>query len=202
MALLWLTPQPAAADWYFTPFIGYDLRGSTTIVDLEYGGRNRSKVTVGGSAALLVGIFGLEVDYAFTPGFFQNPECDRQPPGESCANAVGALVTQNKVQTLVGNVIIAAPLSFTQESLRPYVVAGVGLMDVSVDDIVSFAQVEGNLTAFNIGGGAIGMLGPRAGLRFDVRRFTNLDRDEPMGESFGSARFHFWRATVGVTLRY
>jgi len=50
--------------------------------------------------------------------------------------------------------------------------------------------------------GAIGMLGDRAGLRFDVRHFSNLDRGERSGLSLSSPRLKFWRATVGVTLRY
>lgn len=200
-ALLCIAPRPAHADWYFTPFIGYDLHGSTTFVDPEYGGRDRSKVTIGGSAALLVGVLGLEADYGYTPGFFENPACDRTRSGESCP--LGPLITHSHVQTLTANVMLAAPLAWTHESLRPYIVGGVGVMDVVADDISSFFPVNSNLTAFDLGGGAIGMLGTRTGLRFDIRRFTNLDRDTPSGGSIGGpARLHFWRATVGVTLRY
>jgi hypothetical protein len=200
VAILSTLPPTAAADWYFTPFIGPDFKASTTIVDLEYGSRNRTKVTFGGSAALLLGVFGVEVDYAYVPRFFKNPECQGFATGSTCAAGL-PLITDNHVQTLTGNVIVAAPLSLTQESLRPYVVAGLGWMDVLVDDLGGITPVDKNLTAFNIGGGAIGMLGARTGLRFDVRRFTNVDRETASGLSFGSARLHFWRATVGVTIR-
>jgi hypothetical protein len=190
--LLSCAPAPAAADWYFTPFIGYDFGASTTLVDLEYNGDSRTKVTFGGSAALLVGIFGVEADYAYVPGFFENPE-----------PLNGALLLDSHVQTLTGNFILAAPLSLTRESLRPYVVVGVGWMDAVAQDIRDELPVDSNLTAFNVGGGAIGMLGTRTGLRFDLRRFTNLDRDTPTGNTLGgSARLSFWRATVGLTFRY
>jgi hypothetical protein len=201
VALLTALPATAGADWYFTPFIGPDFKASTTIVDLEYGSRDRTKVTFGGSAALILGIFGAEVDYAYVPRFFRNPECQQLATNTTCSS-VGPLITDNHVQTLTGNVIVAAPLSLTQESLRPYAVAGIGWMDVAVDDLRAVSPVDKNLTAFNVGVGAIGMLGNRAGLRFDLRYFTNLDRETAEGISFGSARLHFWRATVGVTLRY
>jgi hypothetical protein len=195
-------PGTAGADWYFTPFIGPDFKAITTIVDLEYSGRDRTKVTFGGSAVLLRGILGFELDYAYVPRFFRNPACRERPVNVKNCVAEGPVVTDNHVQTLTGNVIVAAPLSLTQESLRPYVVAGVGWMDVLVNDQVQFTPVDKNLTAFNVGVGAIGMLGNRLGLRFDLRRFTNLDREIASGTSFGTARLHFWRATVGVTLHY
>jgi hypothetical protein len=190
--LLGVAPAPAAADWYFTPFIGYDFNGSTTLVDLEYNGASRRKTTFGGSATLLHGVLGLEVDYAYVPRFFQNPE-----------PLNGVLLSGSHVQTLTGNFLVAAPLSLTRESLRPYLVVGAGWMDAVAEDLQNAFPLDSNLTAFSVGGGAIGMLGQRTGLRFDLRRFTNLDRDPPTGNSLGgSARLGFWRATVGLTFRY
>jgi hypothetical protein len=190
--LLTCVPAPAAADWYFTPFIGYDVGATTTLADFDYRGADRSKVTFGGSAMLMFGIFGLEADYALIPQFFQNPT----PP------SVGPAVLSSHVQTLTGNFVVAAPLGLTRESLRPYLVAGAGWMDAAARDIEGVFPVDSNLTALNFGGGAIGMFGNRTGLRFDVRRFINIDRDEPSGISIGSARLSFWRLSVGVTLRY
>jgi hypothetical protein len=199
--LLCGTASPAAADWYFTPFFGWDFKSNTTLVDWEYGRRSRTKVTFGGSAALVVGVVGVEVEYALVPGFFENPACDGRVESADCSTGL-AVITDDYVQTLTGNVIVAAPLALTRESLRPYVVAGVGWMDVVAHSIEDFLPVDSNLVAFNVGAGAIGMLGNRTGLRFDLRRFTNLDRDTASGTSFGRARLSFWRATVGVTLRY
>lgn len=195
-------PRPAGAEWYFTPFVGPAFRGTTTFLDPEYGGRQRTKVTFGGSATVLKGVVGAEADYAFLLGFFQNPACDRTPSGGSCPS-LGPLVTQSRLQTLTGNVLVAAPLSLTHESLRPYLVSGIGLMDVAIDDIRGVLPINTTLTAFNIGGGAIGMLGTRTGLRFDLRRFSSLNRDVPSGTSIGGpARLQFWRATIGLTVRY
>ena len=122
--LLACTPARVAADWYFTPFFGWDLAGNTTLADFQYPGANRTKVTFGGSAALLIGIIGVEADYAFIPRFFQNPD-----PMRSRTRPPPPPVLGSHVQTLTGNVMLAAPLAWTQESLRPYVVGGLGWME-------------------------------------------------------------------------
>lgn len=199
-SLLACTPTPAAAEWYFTPFFGWDVAANTTLIDLEYLGANRTKVTVGGSAAVFFGIIGVEADYAFAPRFFQNPDPPRDPLNPN--PPVGPLVASSHLQTLTGNVILAAPLSWTQESLRPYLVGGAGWMDAASVDVIGDVPVNCNMTAFNIGGGAIGMLSNRAGLRFDLRRFRGIGRTVPSCPGISSPRLNLWRATVGFVLRY
>ena len=198
--LLACTPAPAAADWYFTPFFGWDLAGSTTLTDLEYLGENRTKVTFGGSGAFIRGIFGVEVDYAYVPRFFQRPNRPADPLNPNPPE--GPTVASSHVQTLTGSFILAAPLAWTRESLRPYLLAGIGWMDAVSTDVRELSPVDCNLTAVSLGGGAIGMLGNRTGLRFDLRRFSNIDGVEPSCASFGTPRLTFWRTTVGVTMRY
>jgi hypothetical protein len=51
-------------------------------------------------------------------------------------------------------------------------------------------------------GGAIGFLDPNVGVRFDLRRFSSLASGESLGPQIGGSRLSFWRASVGVTLRY
>ena len=182
-------PGPAVADWYFTPFIGYDLNATTTFVDLQYFGGTRNKVTFGGSATLTRGVVGVEMDYAWVPGFFQRPSQE-------------VLVTGSHVQTLTGNVLVLAPLSVTQESLRPYLTAGAGWMGAQIEFLRAPAlRIDQSLVTFNAGVGAFGMFSERTGLRFDLRYFTNLDRDIP-GSAIGSARVKFWRGSVGFVLHY
>ena len=203
-AILCVLPWIAEADWYVIPFYGWDFNTATTLVDLEYRGGNRTKPTLGGSVVLIGDVLGIEGEYAFVPRFFSNPRCGSQPPRPDLCPAVDPVVTDSHVQTLTGGVIVATPVSVTRESLRPYLAAGIGWMDASIDyavvqDLLSFNR---NLVAFNVGGGAIGMFSDRTGLRFDLRRFTNIDRDEPRGTELESARLTFWRATVGFVLRY
>ncbi|HEY6359956.1 MAG TPA: hypothetical protein VIX63_02565 [Vicinamibacterales bacterium] len=197
MSLLACTPAGAAADWYFTPFFGWDFGANTTLADLQYIGASRTKVTFGGSAALTIGIVGVEADYAFIPQFFLNPDPEPSP-------IPPPPVLGSHVQTITGNVILLAPLTWTRESLRPYLVGGLGWMDASVTYAAAEEAIPVNcsLTALNVGGGAIGMLGDRAGLRFDFRRFRGISPTSSSCLSVSSPRVNFWRASVGVTLRY
>ncbi len=53
------------------------------------------------------------------------------------------------------------------------------------------------------GGGAVGFLTDRAGLRFDLRYFSNLKpSDSPKAIALGPTQFSYWNASVGVVLRY
>jgi opacity protein-like surface antigen len=201
--MLYALPSVAEADWYFMPFYGWDFNGTTTLVDLEYVSRSRIKPTFGGTVVLIGNILGVEADYAFVPRFFKNPECGRQPPQPDLCPSLGPVVIDSHVQTFTGGLIVATPVAVTRESLRPYVAAGIGWMDASAEYVaVSELLINRSLVAFNVGGGAIGMFGDRTGVRFDLRRFTNIDRDEPRGTEVESARLTFWRATVSFVLRY
>lgn len=188
-ALTWLAPSPARADWIVTPFIGLKFAGATNFVDLEKGAGG-TKLTLGGSVGVLGdGVLGVEVDLGYTPGFFEGAD----PTG---------LVVGSQVTTFVGNVILALPRSMTRDSLRPYAVGGLGLMHASIEDVLQVLRVNSNLLGLVVGGGAIGPLTNRTSLRFEVRYFRNLSKDEGPLVGFGATKLTFWRATAGVTLRY
>jgi hypothetical protein len=186
--LVWTCPSTAAADWLLTPFIGSSFAPETTLLIFEEGaGRT---LTLGGSAALLTdGIFGLEADFGHTPGFFEGDD----PLG---------LVLSSRVTTLTGNVIVAVPLSITRESLRPYVVFGAGLLQARSKHAGGLFPVDQNLLGVDIGAGAIGMVTPRTGLRFDVRYIKAASgADGPFARP-GLSRLSFWRGTAGFVIRY
>lgn len=186
--ILWLSPSSAAADWLLTPFIGSSFAPETTFLIFEDGaGRT---LTLGGSLVLLGdGILGLEADIGHTPGFFEGND----PLG---------LVLTSRVTTLTGSVILAVPLSVTRESLRPYLVIGTGLMQARSKHAAGLFPVDRNLLGVTIGAGAIGMVSPRTGLRFDVRYLKAASgADGPFARA-GLSRLSFWRGTAGVVLRY
>jgi hypothetical protein len=59
----------------------------------------------------------------------------------------------------------------------------------------------GNWVGLQLGAGAIGFINDRTGIRFDLRNSRSLSRDTTLlGER--KSKLSFWRATVGVTLRY
>lgn len=181
--------SPAQADWLIIPHLGAVFGGDTTIVDLDQGAGSK-KFTFGGSFAWLSdGIVGVEADVGHTPHFFERSSRD-------------ALVLDSTVTTVTGSILVAVPLSVTRESLRPYLVGGVGLMHASSNDAAGIFSFDSNLSAMNLGGGVIGFLTPFTGLRFDVRQFRNLAPDRSATTTSGSTRLSFWRASAGVVIRY
>ncbi|MBI4477087.1 MAG: hypothetical protein HY654_07925 [Acidobacteria bacterium] len=184
--MLW--PADAGADWHFTPFVGITFGTKTTVVDLERASE-ATKVIYGGSVSLLgARALGLEIDFGYAPGFFQRDD--------------GAqLVIRSYLLTLTGNVIIAAPRRWTRESLRPYVVGGIGLMHPRSDDVLDVLEVNSRLLGLGIGGGVIGFFTDRTGIRLEVRRFQNLTEGADGGVAFGATRLSYWRASAGVVLR-
>ena len=189
LAALAPAAEARAADWMFTPFIGTSFGTETSFLILETGAASSAQLIFGGSAALLSrGVFGVEADYAYAPRFFERD------------NRAGN-ITGSNVNTLSGSVIFALPLSVTRESLRPYAIAGLGLMHAAVQDAVNFSDVRENMLGYNVGGGAIGMISPRTGLRFEIRHFRSVENAPNVLTGEDSARLSFWRATVGVVIR-
>ena len=188
LLLLSIPPAEARADWLITSFLGYSFAGETTLLIFEKGtGR---KLTLGASVALLGdGILGLEVDIAHKPRFFEGND----PLG---------LVLTSRVTTLSGNVIVAAPLAVTRESLRPYFVGGLGLLQARSKHAAGLFPVEQDLLGLSIGAGAIGFLTERTGLRFDLRHIKAISGNDGPFARPGISRLSFWRATTGVTIRY
>jgi hypothetical protein len=187
-ALMLLPASNAAADWLFTPFLGGTFAPQIPIVNLEQSA-GTTKVVVGGSTALLSdGIFGIEGDFGYSPRFFER--------SSQFLNA------GSNVMTFLGNVVVALPLSVTRESLRPYAVGGIGLIHAAAAAlVVQELDIDRNLLGYDLGGGAIGMFDPNVGVRFDLRRFQTVHELE---NQLTQQRSHlsFWRATVGVTIRY
>jgi hypothetical protein len=187
LALL-LAPNAALAqtDFLIVPFAGAKFHGSTTIFGGETVGE--SKLTFGLSTMVLSEKFlGVEGDIEQTPQFF--------------GHGVRQTVSSSTVTTLTGNVVIAVPKVITRESLRPYLVSGLGLMHARVTTTAGLLDSTANLLGLDIGGGAIGFVSPRAGARFELRHFKNLTSDS-RAVTIGGTRLSFWRLTAGLVLRY
>ena len=178
----------ARADWLLTPFIGTTFGAETTLLDLG-GGADVKHWTFGVSGALLTDqVFGIEADFAWVPGFFEGE--DEQD-----------LVRESRVTTLFGNVIVAVPLTVSRESLRPYVIGGLGLIHISPNDLVTLEE-GGNSLGLQLGGGALGLISDRTGVRFDLRQIRTLGHVRNELTGVPGTRLSFWRASIGVIFRY
>jgi opacity protein-like surface antigen len=187
LALVLMYPPAASADWFITPFIGLKFAGDTNLVDLESGASN-TKLTLGAIASWMnAGVLGFEAEVGYSPRFFERSS--------------GALVARSHVITMMGNVVLSVPQEITGDSLRPFVSGGAGWMRIGIDDVVGLLPVKSNLFGINVGGGATGRLTDVSSLRFELRYFKSITNDEEEAVREGTS-LSFWRAGVGLTLRY
>jgi hypothetical protein len=179
-------PRPVSAEWQLAPFVGWTFKGSTTLPDLA-GGQDQVHWTFGGAATLIAdGPLGVEGLFLYTPGFF--------------GSGLG-LVNESRTLALMGNVVLATPRAWNEYGLRPFVSGGLGLLHASLEDAQDLFPVRENLLGINVGGGAVGFLTDRTGLRFDLRYFRHLKPGEE-GDAFGDVRLSYWTGTIGVVFRY
>lgn len=186
-------PRSAAAgDWHFTPTVGSTFFGNTSLLDLEQS-TGRVHRNFGGSVAFLgSGILGAEGLFVWTPGFYAGD--DKLYSGDK------KLVKNSRSLALMGNAVLTTPRRWTEYSLRPYVSGGLGVLNASRTEVKSVFPDTLNMAAFNVGGGAVGFLSKRTGLRFDLRYYSNLHQSEH-DISFGPAHLRYMTATVGVVIR-
>lgn len=186
-------PAPAGADWLLTGSLGRTFGGRTTHFDPE-GGAAASQVIYTASATWLSdGVLGIEADLGYSPRFFERD------------NRAG-LVTGSNVTTVTGSLVLAVPLRVTRESLRPYLVGGAGLIHSGSADVLNLApeldRQDRDVLGLALGGGAIGLITPDAGIRFELRHVRSVFRGQNPLTGEPGTQLRFWRATVGVTLRF
>jgi hypothetical protein len=185
-------PGTARADWLLSPFIGLTFKGDTTLLDHE---QATSKVhwSLGGAVTLLgVGPLGVEGLVVYTPGFFQQDD------------PTTIEIVDSRALALMGNVVLTTPRSWNEYGLRPFISGGIGLLSASASaaDAINVLPVNAKLLGYNVGGGAVGFLTERTGLRFDLRYFSNLRPTDDTENAIGRVHLSYWTGSVGVVFRY
>jgi opacity protein-like surface antigen len=190
-------PRTASADWVLTPFLGVNFGGSADVSGnggTALSNKFEHKIDYGVSlAGMGKGIIGGEVDFGYSPNFFATT------PGSGFQ-----FTNASNVTTLTGNLIIGAPAGRHGGSVRPYVVGGVGLVRTKVQDAAEFFDVSTkNDFGFDVGGGVMGFFNEKVGLRGDVRYFRSFrgsSSDTLTGLALSD--FHFWRGSIGLSLKF
>lgn len=189
-------PARASADWLFTPFIGMNW-GSAVTFDSAVGDFDdefEKRVNFGASLAWMGGgIAGFELDFGYSPNFFEPTEGDADFDfGDS------------NLTTLMANITIGAPIGGQSgPGIRPYASGGVGIIRSSIDNIGDLFDVSSTDWGFNVGAGVTGFFSDNLGIRGDVRYFRSLqdiEADDGLDLSLGDLRF--WRGSVGITFRF
>jgi opacity protein-like surface antigen len=193
------SPRAASADWVLTPFVGWNFKGSADVVGNSldsFGNKFENKIDYGVSlAGMGAGVLGFEVDFGYSPNFFETNTGDSGFDFASNSN----------VTTLTANAIIGIPIGGTTGgSVRPYVVGGVGLIRSNVGDVGDLFDAQSkNDFGFDVGGGVMGFFNSNVGLRGDVRYFRSFrgsDSDALTGLALSD--FNFWRGSVGVSFKF
>lgn len=190
-----MVPKTASADWLFTPFVGANFGGNANFGDFAtFDDEVERRVDFGASLGWMgKGIVGFEVDFGYSPNFFQDTNGDANFEfGDS------------NVTTLMANVLVGAPIGGQHGGgIRPYASGGLGLMRASATGSSFFNDLNTNDFGVNVGGGVQGFFSDNVGIRGDIRYFRSLQDNEPDGEfDVALSDFNFWRGTVGVTFRW
>jgi outer membrane protein with beta-barrel domain len=197
-----IVPARASAEWQFAPFVGFNFLGETNLNLTELPKRHWM---FGGSARLVgAGPLGLESLFTYVPGAFQARPLDLDPFIFN-TNKPSEPITKSHAFALMGNIVLTTPRAWSEYGLRPYVSGGMGLLQVYHNYPANLAR--GNLLGYNVGGGAVGFLTDRVGLRFDLRYVSTTPHgrepsEEILTDDNGRVRVHFWTATVGVVFKY
>jgi hypothetical protein len=183
-----IAATPASADWLVVPFIGTAFSGERSGLTLVTGPIDTTTVFGGSGIWLSSNIIGIEGDFLHAPGLFEGGVDDQ-------------LLVSSSLTTIGGGVIVALPLGVSRESLRPYATAGIDMLHAGIQFRAEVFPGDRTLTGLHLGGGAIGFLSPRTGVRFDLRHVRTLNREDTTLNSEGVARLSFWRLTFGVVIR-
>jgi len=175
LTLLALTPEPARADTFLTPFLGVSFRGAAS--EAEH-------ISYGASALVTGKRMGLEIEFARTPEFF------------------ASIGRDHRVTTVMGRFVVT--WNTRGRGLRPFLAAGAGIVRTTVVSGSLFPDYRANDAAFDAGGGAQAFFFSRAvGLRGDIRYIRKIQsQDDTDGLIPVSGTFDFWRATIGACFAF
>lgn len=184
-----LTPSIAQADGYLVPFVGANFGGEVGR-PLGVAVRDRNIVTFGaGLGAMSAGVFGVELDLGYTRRFYQETP---------------AVSGSNNLLTVMPALVLGIPIGGQAGvGVRPYAVAGAGLLRRDVD-FGSLNAISTNDFGYTLGGGVMIFLADHIGVRGDIRYFRAFQVDDISltGIDFEQGTFNVGRASAGLVFRF
>ena len=181
--LLCVARDGAAQGFIINPFVGVTLSSPSN-------SGNSSKPGFGAAFGHVGKFMGFESEIAYYPEVMQN-----------AANNIA----KNKVITFSGNTLIGPTIG----PVKVYGAGGVGDLHLDVTSLSSVlvpnpATVSTNYFTFNAGGGVMAFFTSHVGVRGDLRYYRALGFKIADVETTGLQldRFDFWRAGVGLVLKF
>jgi len=174
------TATQGHAQGFISPLIGYDFSGDAGCPSLN--DCEDKKVNVSVSVGTMGQVLGFEVEVAYAPDFFGT-----------------APALSSSVLTLMSNVMLVPNLG----PVRPYVLAGIGLIKSHVElTQASVFTTDNNNFGWDVGGGLIGLLGDHFGVRGDLRYFHAFQDFTVLGFTVSDSKLDYARASVGLVLTF
>ncbi|OFW18841.1 MAG: hypothetical protein A3H97_14320 [Acidobacteria bacterium RIFCSPLOWO2_02_FULL_65_29] len=174
------TATEGRAQGFISPFIGFDFGGDAGCPNLS--NCEDKKINVGVAFGAMGNVLGIEEEIAYAPNFFGDA------PGLS-----------SSVLTLMTNVMLVPKMG----PVRPYVLAGIGLIKSHVELTTgSVFTTDNNNLGWDIGGGLILLVGDHVGVRGDLRYFHSFQDLSVLGFTLGDTKINYGRASAGVVLKF
>jgi len=167
-------PSRAAAQTFFSPFVGATFKGDAPA----------TKLTYGAGLTFMARNAGLELEFGYTPDFFN------QQTGV-------ALISDSNVTTAMASIVFGPHT----RAVRPYGVVGAGLLRSRIGASSFFTGVTANDVGLNAGIGVRGNVAHKTWIRGELRYFRSLQdssNDNSLDVTIG--KFDFLRAIVAVDL--
>ena len=182
-----ITPAPARADTWFSPYLG-PLFGGSANQTLSDAVDNRSDVTYGFSVGGMGnGIAGGELDVGDTPRFFGSDSS----------------VVSSRVMTVQGSLLLGIPVGGQRGAgIRPYGVVGLGMIQRRAELRDLLSNISTSDFGYNVGFGVMAFFGDVFGLRGEYRYFRNFKAGDGGLLPVSPGTFNVSRATAGIVLRF
>ena len=176
------TASQSRAQGFISPLIGYDF-GSDAMSTLNtVNSCQDKKVNVAVGFGAMGNIFGFEEEVAYAPDFF--------------GTASGLT---SSVLTLMSNPMLAPRIG----PVRPYVLAGIGLIKTHVDlTTTSLFTTDNNSLGWDVGGGVMISVSDHLGVRGDLRYFRTFKDLTVQGFTLSSTTLNYGRASAGLVLKF
>ena len=174
------TASPGYAQGFISPFVGYDFGGDAKCAQLS--GCTDTRLNVGVALGAMGSLIGFEEEVGYAPDFF--------------GSGTGL---NSSVLTVMSNLMLAPKIG----PVRPYVLAGTGLMKSHVElKTASILTTDNNTVGWDVGGGVMGMISGHFGVRGDLRYFHSFKDLTVLGFTLENSKLNFGRASVGAVLKF
>lgn len=172
-------PQ-ARAQGFISPMLGFNFGGVSGCPQINSCANKQTNLSV--SAGKFGTIFGGETEIAYSPKFF----------GEAAG-------LSSNVLTVMGNVMVGPKAG----PVRPYVLAGLGLMKTHFE-LSTSSLLTTNDTAFGygVGAGVFAFVTDHFGLRGDLRYFHSFPDVTIAGFTLRSSKLNYSRVGGGIVVAF